>query len=112
MRKYTVSPAYLCGNELRCEHCWDHLATHLELSADGTHNATEHLVLCRECAYLAGLKSLELPTVRVRIGAYAFDLTPVIAPGDRADHPGVGLPRLYLQLGKIRLVARADLRAG
>lgn len=108
MSKPIVSSAHLCGNELRCEHCWDHLATHLELSPEGTHDGAEHLVLCRECAYLAGLEPLELPAMRVRVRSYEFDLTPVIGPGC----PGRVPRRLCLQLGEIRLVARPDRHAG
>lgn len=121
MSKHTVSPAILCGNELRCEHCWDHLATHLELSPNGIHNSDEHLVVCEECAYLAGLKVSGLPVVRVRIRAFVFDLIPVVAPSYDADHPGGprgpagpgGVPcKLYLQPGKTQLVAHPDRRAG
>lgn len=121
MSKPIVLPAHLCGNELRCEHCWDHLATHIELSPDGIHDATEHLVVCGECAHLAGLKISGLPVVRVRICAYTFDLIPVVAPSYDADHPGGPCgpagpggrpPRLYLQPGEIQLVARPDRRAG
>lgn len=121
MSKHTVSPALLCGNELRCEHCWDHLATHIELSPDGIHDSTEHLVVCGECAYLAGLKVSGLPVVRVGIRAFVFDLIPVVAPSYDADHPGgprwpAGpggvTSRLHLQPGEIQLVARSDRRAG
>ena len=121
MSKQTVSPALLCGNELRCEHCLDLPATHFELSPEGTHDSNEHEVLCGECAYLAGLKITGVPAVSVRVRAYAFDLIPLIAPSYDADHSGGprgpagpgGVPRrLYLQPGEIRLVARPDRRAG
>lgn len=116
----TVSPAHLRGNELRCEHCLDYSATHIELSADGNHDATEHLVVCGKCAYLAGLKISGLPVVHVHILGYVFDLIPVVAPSCDVNYPGGasgttgpgGIPRrLYLQPGGIQLVAHPDRRA-
>lgn len=71
---------------IRCEHCWDNEATHIELSHANQHDPSEHVVGCEECARLAGLKPCEVcageAKVAVQAGNVCATLIPVYAPGE------------------------------
>lgn len=74
--------------DLRCEYCWDAIATHIELSGSFQHNPDEHLVVCSDCAYLAGLLTYScFGAVRVRAMRAESFLIPAFAPGaDQTAH--------------------------
>lgn len=81
---YSVSVELVLAGKIRCAHCWDRNATHIELSATRMHLPEEHLVLCKECAYLAGLKNCQKcdtePKVLVSTDGNSVELVPVYAP--------------------------------
>lgn len=70
------------AGDLRCEYCWDSIATHIELSGSLQHDPDEHLVVCSGCAYLAGLLTYScFGAVKASaMGAESF-LIPAFAPG-------------------------------
>lgn len=55
MHLHILDPEHASDKSIRCGHCWDADATHIELNHTGEHHPDEHLVLCKPCAYLAGL---------------------------------------------------------
>lgn len=82
MTIYHIASDRLSTGELRCEHCWDAAATHIELSNTGSYDSDEHLIVCENCAYLAGLKSCDCQDpVTISLGSIQMTLIPVFAPG-------------------------------
>ncbi len=68
---------------IRCAHVWDHTATHIELSHAHDHDPDEHLVLCGDCARLAGLlpcDDCKGETIIVQAGSTLGSLSPIYAP--------------------------------
>ncbi|MGY4661147.1 hypothetical protein ACVWZ9_001941 [Pseudomonas chlororaphis] len=92
MTVYVIAPEHASDKTIRCAHCWDHAATHIELSSTGKHYPDEHLVLCGDCAYLAGLKPCSGcthgPKVEVNTGMFFGKLIPIYAPNNLGDGKG------------------------
>lgn len=86
MRTYKISSELASDKSIRCGHCWDADATHIEVTHTGQHDINEHLVLCRKCAELAGLKTCPVcekgPKVMAIAGLIIGKLTPI--PTDHA----------------------------
>ncbi|WP_283188831.1 hypothetical protein [Pseudomonas sp. PMCC200344] len=105
---------------VRCEHCRDLNATHIELSRDREHDPDEHVVVCGPCAYLAGLKYCNCGNNKVRVlvdaGICRVEFIPVYAPdhlpGGGGDDCNCDYLRLRLQPAIIEVVAQPALRAG
>lgn len=91
MHIYVIDPEHASGKTIRCGHCWDCDATHIELSHTGEHDPNEHLVLCYHCAYLAGLKLCPRcnidSTVTVVAHHLVVELIPIHAPWELEVHP-------------------------
>lgn len=81
MRVYKISSEYASDRSIRCGHCWDLDATHIELTRSGDHDLYDHLVLCRSCAELAGLKIRPIwergPKVLAITGRIVSELLPI-----------------------------------
>ncbi|UII71402.1 hypothetical protein LVW35_27875 [Pseudomonas sp. HN11] len=86
MNIHTIAPEHASDKAIRCAHCWDHEATHIELTSTGEHDPDEHLVLCSKCAYLAGLMSCAGCETGRKVTVMSFhlfgDLIPIYAPGE------------------------------
>ena len=83
-----TSAEYESAGTIRCAHCWDHHATHIEVSHTHDHDPIEHIVVCAECAHLAGLvlcNACADEAVLVRSGAASCEMTPVYAPNELVD---------------------------
>lgn len=84
MHIHAINPEFASDNTIRCAHCWDHDATHIELTHTGEHDPVEHVVVCRSCGHLAGLKACPGcnigPKVTVVCRHLFGDLIPLYAP--------------------------------
>jgi len=84
MRVYKISSEYASDKSIRCGHCWDLDATHIEVTKSGDHDFYEHLVLCHSCAELAGLQICQVcekgPKVMAIAGSIIGELTPIPTP--------------------------------
>ncbi len=88
MTVYCITSDRVFSGQIRCDHCWDLRATHIELSSSLTHDPDEHLVLCMVCAYLAGLWSCEhLKPVPVSAPGTRDLLTPAFNPARLQKQP-------------------------
>jgi len=80
-----TSAEYESAGTIRCAHVWDHFATHVELSHTRAHDPDEHLVLCEECARLAGLLPCQdclNEQFAVHAGPTLSLLKPIYAPAE------------------------------
>lgn len=89
MTTLTISAEYEFSGTIRCAHDWDHIATHIELSHTHEHEPDEHIVVCGECARLAGLLACEScageTTIPVEAGRTRGALIPIYAPRELAE---------------------------
>ncbi len=93
---------------IRCAHVWDHHATHIELSNTHDHDPSNHIVVCAECAFLAGLlpcKACTVDKILVRSGAATTKMTPVYAPSELMEGFCAKHARHRLQPAMIRGVS-------
>jgi hypothetical protein len=79
-----ISAEYESAGTIRCAHVWDHIATHIEMSHILEHDPDEHIVVCSECAKLAGLLACENSacekTILVEAGRTQGELIPMYSP--------------------------------
>lgn len=83
-----TSAEYESAATIRCAHSWDHHATHIEVSHTHDHDPIEHIVVCAECARLAGLVlccACVDEALLVHAGAASCEMTPVYAPNELVD---------------------------
>lgn len=84
-----ISAEYELAGTIRCAHVWDHIATHIELSHAHEHDPDEHIVVCAECARLAGLLPCEscadVRAIPVEAGSTQGALIPIYAPRELAE---------------------------
>ena len=84
MIKINISPEYESAETIRCAHVWDHIATRIELTKTHEHDSGEHIVVCDECARLAGLLECDVCEkevhYRVVSGRAEAVMTPIYAP--------------------------------
>jgi len=110
-----ISAEYESAGTIRCAHSWDHYATHVELSHTHDHDPTEHIVVCAECARLAGLVRCNAcidEKLLVRAGAASCDMTPVYAPSELVDGLCAKHVALRLQPALTYDVSSPKARAG
>lgn len=85
-----ISAEYELAGTIRCAHVLDHIATHIELSHTHEHDPDEHIVVCSECARLAGLLPCEgcvdEVTIAVKAGHTQGTLVPIYAPQELAEN--------------------------
>lgn len=92
-----TSAEYESAGTIRCAHCWDLRAAYMEVSHTHDHNPDEHLVVCTDCARLAGLLTCSgcaEERLLVRSGATFCEMEPVYAPdalfcGSCVKHAGL-----------------------
>jgi len=79
-----ISAEHESAGTIRCAHVWDHIATHIELSRTLAHDPDEHLVVCAECARLAGLLACDScvgdKPIPVKAGRTHGALTSIYSP--------------------------------
>lgn len=78
-----TSAEYESAGTIRCAHCWDNLAMFVEVSHTHDHAPNEHIVVCAECARLAGLmtcKSCAEEKLSIRAGKAFCDMARLYAP--------------------------------
>lgn len=83
-----TSAEYESAGTIRCAHSWDHYATHVEVSHTHDPDPTEHIVVCVDCARLAGLLQCNAcfdDKLMVRAGPASCYMTPVYAPNELVD---------------------------
>lgn len=110
-----ISAEYESAGTIRCAHCWDHYATHVEVSHTHDHDPTEHIVVCAGCARLAGLVRCNAcidEKLLVRAGAASCDMTPVYAPSELVDGLCAKHVALRLQPALTDGVSSPQARAG
>jgi len=94
MIKINISPEYVSAETIRCAHVWDHIATRIELTKTHKHDSDEHIVVCDECARLAGLLECDICVKEVRYRVVSGNTNAVMAPiyapselkGGRCNH--------------------------
>jgi len=109
-----ISTEHESAGTIRCAHCWDLRATHIEVSHTHDHTPDEHLVVCAECARLAGLLTCSDcvdEKIWVHCGAASGELTPVYAPSELIDNCCAMHARLRLQPAMTKGVSSPEVRA-
>ncbi|MFV3307021.1 hypothetical protein ACNFBT_17275 [Pseudomonas sp. NY15181] len=109
-----ISAEHESAGTIRCAHCWDLRATHIEVSHTHDHTPDEHLIVCAECARLAGLLTCSGcvdEKLWVHSGAAFGELTPVYAPSELIDNCCAKHARLCLQPAMTKGVSSPEIRA-
>lgn len=112
-----TSAEHESAGTVRCAHCWDLRATHIEVSHTHGHTPDEHLIVCAECARLAGLMTCigcvdDGEKYLVRSGSTFSEMAPVFAPNELADGCCANHARLRLQPVVAEVAPLLQFRAG